>query len=149
MFIEKPRFSADKRKSAISELLPAIIRKLFYEHVFAGHDGTKVEPDSFGADAPFARVCCQVHHFRCVEERLGRHATAKDAEAANFFAAFDHGRTQSGGGCRPSGGVTTTAPANNRDVVLETITHSVSQWSRVGWHSIGLRFVLCGKIVAL
>ena len=60
-----------------------------------------------------------------IEQRLGRHAAAKDAKAAHFFPAFDHGRAQARRRSRSSRGVPTAAAADNRDVVLESVTHSV------------------------
>ena len=81
----------------------------------------KSKADVFGANAPRLGVAGEVHHFRRVEQRLRRHATAQDAQPADFFAAFDDDGFQTGARRRPRRRVTAAAAADDRDIKLNSL----------------------------
>ena len=92
----------------------------FLNHrVFSRHDPREIEVDLRNADAPGPRVSREVNHIRRVEERLGRHAAAQDAQPADLFAAFDDGRFQTGAGRRARRRVTAAAAAEDGDLEIE------------------------------
>ena len=82
---------AEEFEFAAGELLPAVIGEVSDQGVLAGHDLCEVEADVVGADAPRLGVAGEVHDFGGVEQGLGGHAAAQDAESADFFAAVDDG----------------------------------------------------------
>ena len=66
---------------------------------------------------------CEMHHFGGVEQGLRRHAAAKNAETAYFLPAFNDGRAQAGRSRAAGRSVAAAAAADNRHVVLKTVTH--------------------------
>jgi hypothetical protein len=57
--------------------------------------------------------------FRGVKQRLGRHATAQDAQPADFASAFDHGGFQSRGRRGSCRRVTAAAAADDGHVKIK------------------------------
>jgi len=68
-----------------------------------------------------ARDGCKVHHFGGVKQRLGRHAAAQDAQAADFFAAFDDDCFQTRARRRPGRSVTGAAATENGHVTIKLV----------------------------
>ena len=112
---------ADEFESAFGELLGAVIGETFDERIFTGHDLVEIERDFLGMDAPDLGVLGDLFDFGGVEEGLGGHATAKDAEAADLLSAFDDDGAKAGVGGGAGGGVTSAAAADDGDVEVKFV----------------------------
>ena len=126
--VEKVCARAEEFEFAARQLLPAEIGELGDERVLARHDFGEVEASVFDAHAPCAGVIREVHDFGGVEQRLRRHAAAQDAQAADFFAAFDNDSFQAGasGGTRRSVAGAAAAEDGQIKVELLQFAHAVN-----------------------
>src|SRR5438552_16543820 len=106
------------------ELLAAKIGEVLDERSLAAHDLGKVERDLFGSDAPRFRVAGQVHHLGGIQEGLGWHASAQNAQAADFLAPFNDYGLQAFAGGGTGSGIPGAAAANDGEIVLLGMLHS-------------------------
>ena len=121
MRVGEPGRCPNKFEFAARELLDALVGEVFDHGVLSRHDVREMEPDVFRADAPGLRVSRQVNDIGRVEQRLGGHAAAQDAKAADLLAAFDDDRFQAGAGRGAGRRVTAAAATNDGNVELEFV----------------------------
>src|SRR4051812_26245908 len=121
MCIHKSCHCADELKFSAVELLHAIVGKVFDDRVFSRHDFCEIKPHTIGANSPRLGMTHEMHHFRSVQKRLRWHATAQDAESANFFTALNDYSFETCVRRRARGGVTTTA--TTYDCYIEIVFH--------------------------
>ena len=74
---------------------------------------------TFFARTPHASVPCQMQDFGGIQERLAGHATAQDAQTADFRTAFDHDGFQTLAQRGSRGGITGAATTQNRDGAIK------------------------------
>jgi hypothetical protein len=67
---------------AVFQLVASVIRKFRNVPRLEGHHAGEVKAGGFHAQSPHARAPDQVPHFRRLQQCLGRHAAAQDAQAA-------------------------------------------------------------------
>src|SRR5437667_12822103 len=87
--ISKTGPAADELELSTKQFLLAIFSESFDQPIFAGHYLSKVEADVLGPDAPRLGMARQVHDLGRVEQRLGWHAAAQYAQAADFLSALN------------------------------------------------------------
>ncbi len=130
MRIHKPGVGPDEFEFATGELLPAIIRKIPDERIFARHDFLEVKANVCGPQAPRLHMAGQMQDFGGVKQRLRGHAPAQDAQPAYFFPALNDGRFQTGTRGCPRCCVTGAAAAENDHVVIKLL-HDL----KMGWRA--------------
>ena len=119
MRIEKFCVGADEFEFSGIQLLRAAIGKIFYLRIFPRHDFGKIKRHFARAHAPRFRVFGEMLHFGGIEQGFCRHATAQDAQSADFFAAFNDNGFQSGACRRPRRRVTAAAAADDGHVEIK------------------------------
>src|SRR5689334_23313933 len=122
--VGKARVGADEFESAAAQLLSPMIGEFLDETVLARHDRAPVKLDFARLHSPDAAVLGEMADFGGVEQRLGRHATAQDAESAHLFAAFNDGGFQSCVRGRARRRITAAAAADHSDIKIE-FTHYI------------------------
>ncbi len=132
--IHKLRIGADEFEFSGVELLNAVVRKILDKRIFSRHHLFKIKADFSDADAPRFGMTGKMHHFGGVKQRFGRHATAQDAQPADFLATFDNDRFQTRAGRRSRRCVAATAAANNGHIkiVSATLLHAASMSQNIG-----------------
>ena len=129
--VQKPGVGADEFKPAAFQLLHPVIGKFPDQPVFARHDLREVKAQLRGLKPPGGSSSGQVPDFGGIEQRLGGHAPAQDAQAADLPTALEDHRFQARAGGRPGGGVTAAAAADDRHVEI-MFAHAREDAGRTG-----------------
>src|SRR5579859_3440523 len=121
MFVHKLRIGPDEFEFTGIQLLHAVIGEIFDERIFPRHDPLEIEPDPSGVNAPWSGMAGQVHHLGGIKQRLGGHATAQDAQPANFVATFNNDDSQTRARCRSCRRITGAAATQNCHVKIKSV----------------------------
>src|SRR5258705_10872461 len=82
--VHKSRIRPNEFEFPIFELLPSVIRELADASCFAPHHTREVESDFAGLESPNFSTPREMQNLRCIEQRLARNTTTKNAQAADF-----------------------------------------------------------------
>jgi hypothetical protein len=117
--VEKTRRRADELEPAVGELLSPETCEVGDHRVLAFDDPSPVELHRAGAQSPCCPMSRKVADLGGVEQGLGGHATAQDAQPAEFLRAVDDNSLQTPCRRRARGGVAARAATDHRDIVVE------------------------------
>jgi hypothetical protein len=90
--IQKAGFRADEFEFAMVQLLPAICGEILDLCILVRHYFREIKIYFFSFEPPRLGALGQMFHFRRIQHRLRRHATAQNAQAADFASALNHRR---------------------------------------------------------
>jgi hypothetical protein len=132
MRVNKSRIGTDELELSVAKLFVAIIGKAFDEQIFARHDLFEIERNILNANTPRFGMAGEMHDLGGVKQRLGRHATAQNTKTADFFASFDHNGFHARICGRAGCAITSAAPADDGQVVIEGLLR-LSHPHSMGW----------------
>ena len=110
---------ADQLEAAVLQLAAPIAGELLDHRRFAPHHRRIIEADFARFEAPELRAPGLEPHIGRVQQRFRRHATAQDAEPAQFPAGLDDDGAFAGGGRGARRGVAGAASADHGDVKIK------------------------------
>ena len=125
--VAEPGRATDQFEAAVLQLAAPVAGEFLDHRRLAPHHCREVEADLARLQAPDAGAPGLVPHIGRVQQRLGRHAAAQDAQSAQFPAALDNDGATTAAGGRPCGGVAGAAAADHRN--LEVVFPHVA-WPR-------------------
>ena len=117
MRVTETRHCANEFELSGGELPRATIGEILDHRIFPRHDLREIKID-LRPNAPRLGMAGQMHHFRRVQQRLGRHATAQNAQPAQFIPAFDDNGLETGCGSRSRRGISAAAAADYRHIKI-------------------------------
>ena len=132
--IERPELTLDATIQASAALSGVV----FEAGVSGGLTG-EIEFDLGNFDAPDAGVTGEMGNFGGIEQGLGRHAAAQNAESAQFARSFDDGHVQSLADGSFGSGVATTSSSDHDEIkflahgkILAPVSPVASEGKRKG-----------------
>ena len=109
---------ADQLEAAVLQLAAPIAGELLDHRCFAPHHRRIIEADFARFEAPELRAPGLEPHIGRVQQRFRRHATAQDAEPAQFPAGLDDDGAFAGGSGRTGGGIAGAASADHGNIKI-------------------------------
>src|SRR6266850_1377811 len=143
MRINETSHREDKSELSALQFANATISKSLDQSVFTGHYLCKVKARLTGADTPGLGVAGSMHYFGGIQQGLGGHAAAQNAQTADIFPTLNHGGAEPMCRCGPRVRKTAAPAANHRHVVIESplaIAHGPS----IGQSRCHDKSVTCG-----